>query len=261
VDVRRSVLAACRWVVRRARRNIFVALNRATDGLLGIRTSEQVTLEELGFARGNLGRYQPTSWLRVVRALRSLNPGRDDVVVDLGCGRGRALFAAMSMPFRRVIGVELSPRLADEARVATARRRFWMRAGGVEVIAADAAGWPLPDEVTIVYMYNPFWGPVFTAAVDNILASVDRRPRRLRVVYDYPFEHNYLLSTGRFVPVSVIGPRRKANDELTNDVVIYEVLSSARDPVPVGPVGAWAGMRDTSAMLSGFQPLITPARG
>jgi SAM-dependent methyltransferase len=242
------------WAVRRTRR----LANEAIDWSLGTRTSQWVTLEELGFARGNLGRYEPSPWGPLIRSLRALHPHGDDVLVDLGCGRGRVMLAAMRMPFQRVIGVELSPKLAAEAQAGLERRRVWMRAREAEVITANAADWTLPDEVTIVYISNSFWGEVFAAAVNNILDSLERRPRRLRLVYVHPFEHNYLLSTNRFVPVQLIRAKRKAADDLTHDVVIYEALSSAGERQPSGPVGAWASTRDTSNMLPGFQPLITP---
>jgi SAM-dependent methyltransferase len=250
-------VSALRWAVRRTRRFVHGVGNSAIDRVLGTRTSHGVTLEELGFARGNLGRYEPSPWGPLIRSLRAVNPQRDDVLVDLGCGRGRVMLAAMSMPFQRVIGVELSPQLAAEAQGALQPRRFWMRAGAAEVVTANAAGWTLPDEVTIVYMCNPFWGSVFAGAVNNILESVERRPRRLRLIYDHPFEHNYLLSTNRFVPVQLVRAQRKAEQDLTHDVVIYEVLSSAGEPKPVGAAGAWAGTRDTSNMLPGYQPMIT----
>lgn len=255
----RGSLSALRgWAVRRANRFVYVVGHVAIDRLLGVRTSHGMTLEELGFARGNLGRYEPTPWRPLIQSLRALQPHRDDVLVDLGCGRGRVILAAMSMPFQRVMGVELSPQLAAETQRAVERNRFWMRAGEVQVVAANAAAWTLPDDVTIVYMSNPFWGSVFATAVNNIFESVERRPRRVRLVYDHPFEHNYLLATNRFVPVQLMRHKRKAEENLTHDVVIYEVLSSAGESKPVGPVGAWASARDTSNMLPGYQPMVTP---
>jgi hypothetical protein len=131
-----------------------------------------------------------------------------------------------------------------------------MRAGAAEVIVADAAEWAVPDDVTVIYMYCPFMGPVFAAAVDRILESLDRRPRRLRLVYLNPYEHNYLLSTERFVPVALFRRPRQPERVLIEDVVIYEGLSPGRERVPVGPVGAWAGMRDTSDALRDIHPMI-----
>jgi SAM-dependent methyltransferase len=245
------------WAAPRASQIVHVVGNAAIDRLLGTSSSQHVSCLTTATPSFPLGRYEPSPWLLLFRSLRALKPGPHDVLVDLGCGKGRVLLAAMSMPFQRLIGVELSPELAAEARVAVERHRFWMRAGGAEVIVADAAAWPLPDDVTVIYMYNPFWGSVFAAAVDTILESVERRPRRLRLVYDNPFEHNYLLSTNRFVPVELIRPQGQAETELRTDVVIYEVLSSAGERRPVGPVGDWVSTRDTSNMMPGFQPMIT----
>ena len=260
MDARGYVSAARDWALPRTGRIVYGLGDAAMDRLLGVRTSGAVSLRELGFAVGSHGRYEPAPWRSLFTSLRALDASPDDVFVDLGAGKGRVMLAAMRLPFRRVIGVELSPELAAQARTAVERRRFWMRAGAAEVFEADAAAWPVPDDVTVVYMFCPFMGPVFKAVIENILDSVERRARRLRLVYLNPFEHNYLLSTGRFVPAAWSRPPRRAENHLNDDVVTYEVISSAVEHVPVGPVGEWAGIRDTSEMISGFHPMI-PGRG
>src|SRR5262245_6350419 len=46
------------------------------------------------------------------RGLRALPARHEDLTfVDLGSGKGKALFLAAAYPFRRIVGVELSPRL------------------------------------------------------------------------------------------------------------------------------------------------------
>ena len=54
---------------------------------------------------------------------------RHDVFLDLGAGKGRMLLAASRYPFRRVIGVELSDRLAAIARSNVAAFRLRARSG------------------------------------------------------------------------------------------------------------------------------------
>jgi hypothetical protein len=46
-------------------------------------------------------------------------------------------------------------------------------------------------------MHNPFRGQVFEQAVAELLASLDRNPRRIRVIYRVPMEEQQLLATGR----------------------------------------------------------------
>ena len=56
----------------------------------------------------------------------------------------------------------------------------------------------IPDDMTVAYFYYPFVGETFQRVIDNIIASLDRRPRRTRLVYVLPVMEEYILETGRF---------------------------------------------------------------
>lgn len=51
--------------------------------------------------------------------------------------------------------------------------------------------------MTVAYLNNPFRGELFDAVVEKLLASYDRRPRSLRLIYKTPLEEARLLGTGR----------------------------------------------------------------
>ncbi len=48
-------------------------------------------------------------------------------------------------------------------------------------------------------MYSPVTGDVFHATMERVFASFDRRPRPLRLIYAFPWEHNWLIRSGRVV--------------------------------------------------------------
>jgi hypothetical protein len=73
-----------------------------------------------------------------------------------------------------------------------------MAGGRVEIVVADATQYELPDDVTVIFMHSPFKGATFRRVLDRIGASLDRRPRRLRLIYKNPEEHAAVLATGRF---------------------------------------------------------------
>jgi predicted RNA methylase len=132
------------------------------------------------------------------RALRRHEIGPGDVFVDFGAGKGRALIAAARLPFARVVGVEISPHLADIARrnIDTVRHR--LRCSEVEVITADASAIAIPDDMAVAYLAHPFNGPTFERFVDLLIGSLERRPRRVRVIYSVPECESLLLGSGRF---------------------------------------------------------------
>jgi SAM-dependent methyltransferase len=107
--------------------------------------------------------------------------------VDLGCGKGKPLMVAASYPFRRLVGVDISP-----ACIAVARRNLarygpepidWFR---VELLTMDAEDFAFPDGPLVVYLYNPFPGAVLERVVANLEASLTERPRDAAIVYLNP---------------------------------------------------------------------------
>jgi SAM-dependent methyltransferase len=143
-------------------------------------------------------RYVPSAWHVLPRALRAIGAGEGDVFVDYGCGKGRIIHQAARWPLKRVIGVEVSPVLADVARTLVAAHRDEHRCKDVEIVVSDAAKFAVPDDLTIAYLFNPFRGRTLDAVLRGLVDSIDRRPRPLRLIYVSPVYGDQVLSTGRF---------------------------------------------------------------
>jgi SAM-dependent methyltransferase len=141
--------------------------------------------------------YAASPWRTLPRALGFLGVSDRDTFVDFGCGKGRIIHQAAKRPFRRVIGVEISRALAEIARANLATRRHQHRCPNVEIVVADAKEFRVPDDLTIAYFWDPFKGETFEAVLRGIIDSIDRRPRRVRLIYLGPHPAQ-LLETGRF---------------------------------------------------------------
>ena len=76
---------------------------------LGVRTSGDVELQELGIAADGRVKYRPVGWLTLRRILPPSAVTTDDVFLDIGSGMGRAVLLAAAYPFRRVIGDSRAP--------------------------------------------------------------------------------------------------------------------------------------------------------
>jgi SAM-dependent methyltransferase len=121
----------------------------------------------------------------------------EDVLVDVGCGKGRVINWWLSQGWRNpMVGLELVEAVAERARARLAGFP------NVRVIAGDALE-NLPADGTIFYMYNPFDGPRVRTMAER-LADGTRDPRRLRVIYLNPCHLDDFLATGpwhaRIVP-------------------------------------------------------------
>jgi hypothetical protein len=173
-------------------------LSVTVERLRGLHTSQVVQLATVGLAHPERIDYHPSGWLSLRAALHPSDVGPDDVFADIGAGKGRVVYqAARRYGLKRVIGVELSSDLADEARANLERNRERLRCHDVQIVTSDAVAWQVPDDLTIAYMFCPFTGATFRGVVDNLIASYDRAPRRLRIVYLNPEEHDELIATGR----------------------------------------------------------------
>jgi SAM-dependent methyltransferase len=142
--------------------------------------------------------YEPSPWYILPRALRAVGASDRDVLVDFGCGKGRIVHQAAKRPLKRVIGVEISPELAAFAQTLVAAHRHEYRCQNVEIFVCDAARFHVPDDVTIAYLFFPFRGTTLDAVLHNLIESIDRRPRRMHVIYAWPTQNEQVLATGRF---------------------------------------------------------------
>ncbi len=89
--------------------------------------------------------------------------------VDVGAGKGRALLLAAELPFRKIIGVELSDELASVAQSNVARwNRLTKKKPGIRIVRQDAARFRWPRTPLLVYLYNPF----ACALVEEMAASL-----------------------------------------------------------------------------------------
>ena len=178
-------------------------LQRRVWGMLvnrgGLDISGFVSAEAAGDIAHEREFYVPSWYSAIPRAFRALEVDREDVFVDYGSGKGLVVIqAALRHPFREVIGVEISAELTRIARANVELAHDGFRAREVRLVVADATAWSLPDDVTYIYMYNPFTGETFQTVLDRIVDSLDRRPRKLTLIYLNPKEDEVIRRSGRF---------------------------------------------------------------
>jgi SAM-dependent methyltransferase len=115
-----------------------------------------------------------------------------DVLVDVGCGKGRVLNHWLELGLdNRIVGIELDERFASFAR-----RRL---AGypNVEVICADAIA-TLPADGTLLFLFNPFGAETLTRFKERV-ATLFEPEQRLVVVYYFAMHAHVFERDQRFV--------------------------------------------------------------
>jgi len=150
---------------------------------LGIDTSACVPKLALGIDKADSIDYVPMRYAAIYSMLMRMPfvPSKS-VFLDLGCGKGRALAVAATLPFELIIGVELSDRLAElaKANIASMRHR---RAKQIEIHNMDATAYEVPPEVNVIYFFNPFIGKDLRTVVGNIHRSYVNSPRAMFIIF------------------------------------------------------------------------------
>jgi SAM-dependent methyltransferase len=114
----------------------------------------------------------------------------EDVIVDVGCGKGRVLnWLLAEHPRNRIVGIELDPEVCSKVA-----RRLRRRAN-VTILCGDATEL-VPADASVFYLFNPFDEPVLGRFVDAVADRVTNL-QRVRIVYYH----------ARFVDVLRADPR------------------------------------------------------
>jgi SAM-dependent methyltransferase len=159
----------------------------AYETWLGIRSGDIISLKDLGIEHEDRREHFPAP-LRDFRSMKKfLWPAKpNEVFIDYGSGLGRVVVLAAMMPFRRVIGVEISPLLVERARDNLARCQGKLRCKNVEIINTDAAMFDVPDDTTTFFFNNPFAGTILRSVLVKIYESYRQRPRTIKLLCYLP---------------------------------------------------------------------------
>lgn len=161
---------------------------------LGIQTRGSIAADDLAADDVSFG-YQPIPYESCEAVFRRLVVSPQDVFLDYGCGLGRALVVAALHPFRKVVGVERSEELCRLAELNVRRARRQLVCADVTVVHADARHFAVPDEVTTVFLFNPFDEQILRLVLERLHLSLAARPRRITIVYGLPKCRRDLLAT------------------------------------------------------------------
>jgi SAM-dependent methyltransferase len=156
-----------------------------------------VSLEELGLSEATSVWHGASGGPYLDNVLRTLEIFPSDVALDIGCGKGAAMLTMLHYPFRRVDGVDISPKLLEIAR----RNLSICKAPNSSLFCSNAAEFRNLDDYTWFYMYNPFPAVILKQVLGNITDSLRRAERRVAIIYNNPV-HGFLIEEAGFRKVA-----------------------------------------------------------
>ena len=130
--------------------------------------------------------YEPVS-VQHMQALLGMLPTFDlgtFMFIDLGSGKGRALFIAAMHPFQQVVGVEYSQELHKIAmRNVRTYRNPSQKCFAIRPICTDATTFGLPELPTVCFINNPYDVSLMAKTAELLDNSVQSAPRSFFIIY------------------------------------------------------------------------------
>jgi SAM-dependent methyltransferase len=112
---------------------------------------------------------------------------KNRVFIDLGSGKGRAVFMAADRQFKKLIGVEFSSELHQAAmNNLSAYKRKTNSTAEIEFICSDAVDYELPESDLVIFMYNPFHGKVMQHLIEKLDKFIEEKKYEITVYYRNP---------------------------------------------------------------------------
>jgi hypothetical protein len=159
--------------------------NQLFDRLHGIDTAAELPLAAAGVpaadvARGN-GVYRALTEKVFRAAMASLKiDAREFTFVDIGSGKGKVLFMASDLPFKRIVGIEYAAGLHEIAlRNAVAYHSAAQRCTHIEPVFGDALSYTPPAGPLVLFVFNALaeeFMRELLKKLDRGVASEARRP-------------------------------------------------------------------------------------
>ena len=155
--------------------------NMGWEFRLGIKTRGVIQVNH-----GDAEHYATLSYRSVFAILERMGLKASDVLVDVGCGRGRVVCCAARAGVKEAIGVELTEvlsRSAEQNALALRGRLSPIRVVNLPAQEFDYAG------VTAAYLFNPFGPGTLEAVLRRMAESWKGSPREIRLAYVNPMHH------------------------------------------------------------------------
>ena len=127
--------------------------------------------------------YEPTPYCVLERLAGSGWIGKDDVVLDYGCGKGRVGFFLSYRAKAKTLGIVYDERIYGGA---LENRKTALSKSKPDFVLTRAEEYAVPADVNRCYFFNPFSVEILRKVMARILASYYAHPREMFLFFYYP---------------------------------------------------------------------------
>lgn len=142
--------------------------------------------------------YEPTPYGVLERLANSGYIGKNNTLLDFGCGKGRVDFYLSYQTRCRSIGIEYDGRILEAAK---SNQKTSVSGRRTDFILANAEHYTVPEAVDRCYFFNPFSVEILKKAVARITESYYENPREMLLFFYYPSDEYvaYLMTQEKLV--------------------------------------------------------------
>ena len=127
--------------------------------------------------------YEPTPYRVLERLAECGFFGKNDTVLDYGCGKGRVGFFLSYQTKAEAIGIEYDERIY---RSALENQKTFLLDTGTDFVWTRAEEYEVPQEVNRCYFFNPFSVEILRKVMARIIESYYANPREILLFFYYP---------------------------------------------------------------------------
>ena len=127
--------------------------------------------------------YEPTPYRVLERLVHSDLIGKDDVVLDYGCGKGRVDFFLSYRTKAKTVGIEYDEHIYQGA---VENQNTVISKVKPQFILTRAEKYEVPQNVNRCYFFNPFSVEILHKVMARIMESYYECPREIFLFFYYP---------------------------------------------------------------------------
>ena len=177
---------------------------------IGIDNLEQLESDQLDHATI----YMPAIYSMLELVFEKINIASFNHLLDIGCGKGRAICVAAAKGCKKVSGIDFSKDLCMDAIQNLTIIQQMKPLLQAKIINNDAYTYAIPNDVDCIFLFNPFDDYLMKGVVGNIQQSLAAHPRKITIIYANPLNKARFIDEGfkeifysrkmRYIEVSIL---------------------------------------------------------
>lgn len=141
--------------------------------------------------------YQGASYLILLDVFKKLPDAiKNKNFIDIGSGKGRALFCAEYSGFNHLIGVELDQELVNIAEENISRYTLKRKESDFKFICENALTFQIPANTAVFYFFNPFSEKIMSEVEKTISNYQKQNHCGIFIIYVNPQFKNVWIDAG-----------------------------------------------------------------